>query len=129
MRIYCKDPAKDDGVLDQEGSREGRDVSGFWSYFKSQAISLFDGLDVEGFTGRKRTKSQGCWSEQWMDAVAINLDRAVCCSNWFGVGHEGFSSRHVKLELSIRHPRRDGKQAIRHANLNFGRKDLTMEDP
>ena len=97
MSIYYKDPAKGDGLLDQEGSREGCDVSGFWSYFESQATSLFDGLDVEGFTGRKRRKPQGCWSEQWMDAVAINLDRGGCCSNWFGVGHEGFSSRHVKL--------------------------------
>ena len=64
-----------------------------------------------------------------MDAVAINLDRGGCCSNWFGVGHEGLSSRHIKLLLSIRHTSRDGKQAIRHKSLNFGRKDLSIEDP
>ena len=74
LSICCRDPAKDDGVLDQEGSRGGCDVSGFWSYFESQAVSLFDGLNEEDFIGRKRRKSQGCWSEHWMDAVAINLD-------------------------------------------------------
>ena len=82
-----------------------------------------------GFYRKKEEKIPRLLVRALDGCSCYQLRRGGCCSSWFGVGHEGFSSRHVKLELSIRHPSRDGKQAIRHVSLNFGRKDLTIEDP
>lgn len=51
--------------------------------------------------------------------IAINRDREGCWKAWFRVADEGFSLRHVKIELSVRHPSGDDKQAMRHARLDF----------
>lgn len=51
--------------------------------------------------------------------IAINRDREGSWKAWFRVADEGFSLRHVKIELSVRHPSGDDKQAMRHARLDF----------